>query len=444
MSLKSRPLWFEGMFMRPQHLQQYDRYLEAAIELRAGQLTPFAWGLLHYEFDAQLLRLGRLALVRCQAVLPDGTPVDVPELATVPPREVSPTARGALVHLALPLRPRDGIEVAPTLEAMPNARFTVGEINVRDSTKPDETGVALRVLRPSLRLMLDGEPRDEFLALPLARILEVTPDGQLALDQDYVPPLLDCQADARVVQLMREIEALLRGRGEALATRIDPQARGASVVDLMMLQLVNRWEGVFGHLAELRGLHPERLFASALALVGELATFSIDRRRPRPRPQYRHDDLGASLLPLVGEIRASLSMVIEEPAIAIPLQQRPYGVWVAQIADRTILAGCRLIFAVTAEIPAETVRQKFPTQVKCGPVESLRDLVNLQLPGIPLRPTPVAPREVPYHAGATYFELDQQSELWPKLATSPAFAFHISGDYPGLALEFWAIRGAMP
>ena len=73
--------------------------------------------------------------------------------------------------------------------------------------------------------------------------------------------------------------------------------------------------------------------------------------------------------------------------------------------------------------------------------ERIRDLVNLQLPGINLLPLPVAPRQIPFHAGSTYYELDRGSEHWQQLGNSGGFAFHIAGQFPGLNLAFWAIRG---
>lgn len=40
-----------------------------------------------------------------------------------------------------------------------------------------------------------------------------------------------------------------------------------------------------------------------------------------------------------------------------------------------------------------------------------------------------------------YFQLDKTSPYWESLLTSSGFGFHITGNYPGLELEFWAIRG---
>ena len=67
--------------------------------------------------------------------------------------------------------------------------------------------------------------------------------------------------------------------------------------------------------------------------------------------------------------------------------------------------------------------------------------MNLQLKGVPVHAMPVAPRQIPFHAGFVYFELDQTNELWAQLQSSGGIALHLAGEFPGLALEFWAIRG---
>ncbi len=108
--------------------------------------------------------------------------------------------------------------------------------------------------------------------------------------------------------------------------------------------------------------------------------------------------------------------------------------------DPELLRSAVFILAVSAHVPPETVRSSFPATTKIGSVEKIRDLVNLQLPGIGLRALPVAPRQLPFHAGFTYFELDRNSEYWAQLATSAGFAMHVAGEFPGLQMEFWAIR----
>ena len=43
--------------------------------------------------------------------------------------------------------------------------------------------------------------------------------------------------------------------------------------------------------------------------------------------------------------------------------------------------------------------------------------------------------------GAPYDELDRGSDLWKQTEHSGTLAMHIAGEFPGLELEFWAVRG---
>ena len=135
-------------------------------------------------------------------------------------------------------------------------------------------------------------------------------------------------------------------------------------------------------------------------------------------------------------------MVMDQTAIPIELQDRKFGFRVALIPDVELQRNANFVLAVSAQMAGDALRARFPTQVKIGPVERIRDLVNLQLPGVTLRPLPVAPRQIPFHAGFNYFELDtRNNELWKQLESSGGMGMHIAGDFPGLELEFWAIRG---
>jgi type VI secretion system protein ImpJ len=105
-----------------------------------------------------------------------------------------------------------------------------------------------------------------------------------------------------------------------------------------------------------------------------------------------------------------------------------------------LLRDAALLLAVHADVPAELLRARFPAQAKLGPVERIHDLVHLQLPGIALRQVLSVPRQLPYHAGYVYFELEKTGEMWKQMASSSGIALHLAGEFPGLELEFWAVR----
>ena len=46
----NKVIWSEGLFLRPQHMQQ-ERYFERFVELRAGALRLHAWGFAELELE---------------------------------------------------------------------------------------------------------------------------------------------------------------------------------------------------------------------------------------------------------------------------------------------------------------------------------------------------------------------------------------------------------
>lgn len=442
MAWKNKVVWSEGMLLQPQHLQQHDRFWQSQLEARVAGLRPYGWGFSSLKIDEQQLALGKISLQACTAVLPDGTPASLPAEDDLPlPLDVPLDARNVSVVLALPLRRHGMAEVVSDAGPDNFARHRSEDYEAWDSNGLDNSAL-MQVGKLRLRLALASEVANAYSTLGIARIVERRADNRVVLDLDYCPPCLDFRAAPRLGAFADELVGLLHQRGEALAGRLSQPGTGGAgeIADFLLLQSLNRAEPLFAHLAGATGLHPETLYCAMLTLAGELATFTQPGKRCAAYPVYRHDHLGESFAPLIADLRKSLSTVMDAHAVSIPLDERQFGIRVAVLADKELLKSATFVLAVAAHMPAESVRNGFPPQVKIGSIEKIRDLVNLQLPGIGLRPLPVAPRQLPFHAGYTYFELDRSSEYWQQLSHSAGFALHVAGDFPGLQMQFWAIR----
>ena len=445
MSLTAKPLWMEGMFIRPQHLQQQNRYLEGLVERRTAGMGVAPWGVRSLRIDRDLLRIGQFGLSGCDVVMPDGTVLSIPEDIGPPPaRSVVADTRGLVIKLAIPARRGDSLVVQDAGQPSRTARYDAADQDVVDSTSPTRRAVTLKLGLLRARLLLDGESEDDLVTLSIARVDQVDATGSVVLAPGFIPPTLDCAASPRLGEIMREVEGLLRNLGGTVAGRVDPSRvvnQMAGIVDYLLLTTINRFEPVFANLGRLPGLHPCNLHLTMLGLAGELATYGVKQRRPEAFPPYRHDALEATFSPVLAAIRSGLAVVIDERVVSIPLQPREYGIWLGPVADRSLLRDSRFVLAAKANMPPETLRSRFPMQVKLGPVDVIRDLVNLQIPGISIDPLPVAPREVPYYGGFVYFELAQGSELWSRMQNSSAFALHVGSEFSELSMELWAIRG---
>lgn len=441
MPYHDKVIWSEGMFIRAQHFQQTSRYFEHLLEGRVGALRPHGWGLSELRLNREMLSIGRFAVERASGVFEDGTPFTAPDDAgDLPPLQLGENTRNAIVYLTLPIPQPGGREAAPA-DIDARTRLTLRDIDVPDAASSDPATASLTVGKLRLGYALETSERNGLLSIGLARVVEVRADNTVVLDEGYVPPALDARTSPVLAGMLTEVVGLLNHRGEAIAGRLSAGSVGtaAEMTDTLMLQTINRWQPVFAHLAS-ASVHPETIFSNMVALAGELATFTSPSRRPRAFPVYDHKQLQPTFAPVIAAVRQSLSAVLDRGAIAIPLAEHRYGIRVASVPDRSIYGKYTFILAAKANTPADTLQRRLVGQVKAGPVEQIRELVNAALPGVALHALPVAPRQIPYHTGKAYFELDRASPIWKQIAGSSGLAIHVAGDFPGLELELWAVK----
>jgi len=434
------------MFLRVQHFQQADRWTERMVRTATRDLRPYPWGVAAIEIDREALAIGRFALSSVQGIFADGTAFEAPGDTELPdPAELPPTIKDAIVYLALPMR-RPGRPDTGTEEqgAASGVRIVAGLYEAPDANNGSDIVAPIDVGRLRLRHLLTGNELAGYELVGIARVVELRPDRSVVLDDGFIAPSLNCAASARLTAMLTELLGIVRHRCDAIARRIgDPTVRGtAEIGDFLVLQALNRADALLAHLANnTRQVHPEDFYRFCVQLAGELATFMAQDKRATIFPAYDHRDLQATFAAVFADLHASLSAVLEQAAVAIPLQERRYGVRVGTINDRNLLTGTGFVLAVRADMPAEALRRLLPNQIKVGPVERIAELVNVALPGIPVQPLPVLPRQLPYRSGTVYFELDTNSPMWKQLETSGAIALHLAGEFPGLELELWALKG---
>jgi type VI secretion system protein ImpJ len=443
MNEKGKVVWSEGMFLRPQHFQQHDRYLTNLIHGCCEPLMSYGWGFSRLVLDQGLLKIGKIALTECCGIFPDGTPFNLPVDDNLPiALDIPADIYNEMVYLVLPLRRPESIETDSELSPDSLARYRSMNIDTRDVNSGFESRAQVQVGALKTELELHSKERSGHVCLGVVRIIEKQADQNVLLDDQYIPPTLHCPASPRLAGFLRELQGLLNARGESLAERVTQSGHGgvAEIADFLLLQLVNRFQPLFSHLSQISGLHPEDFYRHTIQLAGELSTFFLQGKRPAALAIYDHDNLQLTFNTVMEELRQLLGMVSVPLATRIPLTKPKFGIYAAKKPDTALLEGAAFVLAVNAQVPPEHLRTNFPRQIKIGPVEEIHQLVGSALPGIVINPLSVAPRQIPYHMGFTYFELDKHSDIWQKMLTSGGFAFHIGGNFPGLDLEFWAIK----
>ncbi len=447
MAQTGKPIWSQGMFMRPQHFQQQNRYYEDFVNDYVSAQFGYGWGLRRLEIDETALTLGKFQIAAISAIFPDGTPLNAPGNAVLPPsRNFGDEASEKRVVLALPIRRTDVPEVSLDDEASPNGieprRLTKFSVSLRDISGEEEEYNDIDVGRLAPVLLLEGEAMDAYTTVPIARIASISDEG-IALDKKYLPPVVNCITHPGYMRSLGDISAILHRRAEALSKQIDPvTATGLSdMLDFLLLQMVNRYQASISHMTQLEHLLPERAYHAIAELYGEVATF-LPERRVEAQPPYDHADPGPGWNKLVEAITEAFARIADRHGVELPLERQANGSHVATIHDRDLLDTARFILLLRLNAPREVVQTQIENRLKVSSVESLREIVNLQLSGIPCKILAIAPRGLPYYPDATYLEIDTTAPLWQKVRDTASVAIYLAWADSVYSLQLWTVRSS--
>ncbi len=440
MSRFSKVAWKEGLFLKPQHLQQSDRYMERTVTARTAHLTPFPWGVSEMSFDQSQLRQGRLELENVSGIMPDGTPFDAPHASPLPREiDVPEDAVGKLIWLTLPNMAQNDRDVG--LDDDASLRYVlIEEKGVADTASVSRIEEPLEIAVPRLELTLRDKAREGYQCICLGRVADVSDGTVVTLDQSVPPVGLVLTAHRAFEGYLKAVTGSVEARLEVLERyAADPTSGGGMQdKDYLMLMVLNRTLPVLRHLRRLPSVHPERLYETLLSLAGELTTFEDRERRVRDYGRYRHEQPKETFKPLVDDIRRLLSRDVGR-ALRLPLEQRRENSFAAMVDDPNLFANAAFIIEVAAALPLTQIQQQFPQLCKVGPSTRMKEIIVNNMPGITLVHTPNPPPQIRVVANHVYFMIDKMSPLWRDFSTAPAMGMHFAGAWPGLELELWAI-----
>lgn len=442
-----RVVWYEGIFMRPQHFQQQERFLERQAAERLAATVSCAWGFTELVIDDARRRMGRVAVTRAAGLFPDGTAFGWPDRDAAPPDFVVPAdMRDEILFLALAID-RPGVPAftldGPAPEATP--RYVAQVEAVPDAVQGFAEPADVHVGRLQLRWVRQRDLASVFVLMGTVGVVGRDERGVVRLDADYVPPMLDVARDPVLSGYVTELQGLFAQRAEALAAEMAGSGTlvTAELQDFLLLQVINRGAAVLDHFASMRLLHPQALYERLVGLAGELASYSQRRRLDVRFPPYDHDDLGRVFRPVMDALRAFLSIVLRRAAVPIPLEDRGRGAWLATLTDRSLLQGARFVLAVEADMNVDEIRTGMRQLVVAGPVERAKLIIartarqedRLEIESLAAKPT-----EIPFRPRTAYYEFDTTGAAWRGMSHSAGLLIFFAGTWPGLRLELWAIR----
>jgi type VI secretion system protein ImpJ len=446
MSYSAKVLWGEGLFLRPQHFQRQDAYHEARLFESIQAIQPYNWGVRSVEFERDSLASNVLRVRELSLVFQDGTLYSAPQADNPPPPVALDTLPEGInefvFYLALhPLR-----ENATNYSDDPSGGFRTRFISERDSVGDNFTDAAaadIDFLKTQVKLIAEGEPRDQLLSVPLVRVRRTATSG-FEIDDNFVPPSLAINASQLLTQRLRQLIDALQAKVNALyGFHREPskniiEFRSGDIASFWLLHTANAAFAALAHLHQHASLHPERLFQELLRLAGQLMTFSKGYALA-DLPVYRHEDPGPGFALLDTMLRELLETVISTRYFAITLEEVRPSFHVGRLDSGKIDDKTAFYLAVSADMPSVELIDAVPARFKIGAPDDVDKLVLSAMPGVRLTYAPQVPPAIPVRPGACYFALDSRGALYERMLQAQSAMIYAPSGINDLKFELIAV-----
>ncbi|MBK9118842.1 MAG: type VI secretion system baseplate subunit TssK [Phycisphaerales bacterium] len=293
--------WYEGMFLRPHHLQAAQRRLETLVRAAQEAVMPFAWGFVELEIAEEPLENCVLRLDRCVLRLKDGTWAHVPDNTEVAPLnfEAALDAGGGAVEVYFGVPQMQEVRANAVSLQEPDRVDGTPRYEPHALTRRDEnTGAnpqTLYVRRMRGRLFAAGEDMTGFEVVRVCRLKRTDRPGAVPdVDELGAGPLLAVQADRGLSQLLTSLADQVEAKNEVLAREAREtqmaftDGLGANTEHLLKLHALNGARAALRALLQSPLVHPFDAFGALARVIGDVSVFGEDLV-PGALPAYDHD-----------------------------------------------------------------------------------------------------------------------------------------------------------
>lgn len=433
--------WHEGMFLRQHHFLTERRQWAHVLQRNVKWDLHHNWGLRSIQLNTEALANFRFVIMSLKARLRDGTVIEVPEDGKLPELDLRPAFAGrrhVTAYLAVPVL-RSGRANVASDGVADDARFFLVTQDLEDENSGlNPQPITVRML--NLKLLLSTQDLTGYEVLPIARIekserAEATPE----LDKNYFPPLLACDAwpdlGVGILQsiydrLGRKLEKLA---GQVVSRRlsIESQGRGDAIIFAQLREL-NEAYALLTNLSFVEGIHPLPAYMELCRLVGQMAIFNAEVRRPPALPRYNHDDLAGCFYRVKKYLDDLLSIVpepdyIERPFVGTGLRMQ------VELERAWLEPSAQMFIGVQSTLtPDECVRLLRPgaLDMKIGSSERVETIYRMGDYGLAFAHSQSPPQALPRAEGLTYFQVarDAQEVEWQYVERSLALAIRLNED----------------
>ena len=434
-----RPLWKEGMFLAPQHMQQSDNYRDQVGTILTHAQLPFPWGTDRISVDENLLSSFQFTVQQLQAVSPSQEVVFFPGNIEIPSRSfegvLSDPQQRVKVYLGIPDYQQEGPNLQEEVDMANNTgrqRYAAQDLELADENSGlSERTIQIRKIRG--RIFFEGEDVHGFELLPIARIKPAPNMQGAVLDDTYIPPLLRISAWNPLEERLKEVATklttlqsnLLRSVGSKKVVEWVSGPRGVELI--MKIQAVNQVMLAMQQISRSTDLPPFVAFHELLRTIGTFWTFKGDTKLPTV-PFYDHLGLGECYNTAL-EIFRKLYAILDTQGY-IQRQFNPNQGRMEVNLDTEWLSGQRKLYiCITGAGEYSDVIKRMAAVKVCAPSHFVQ-VLQRRIQAVQLQWLRQPPSSLPASQGAVYAEVMQSGRFWPGVVTEKALAVGSAEKFP--------------
>ena len=283
--------WYEGMLMRPQHLQQTHLRNEQLMSFYTGNLSCFPWGVLDLKFDLSNINQASINVLSMEAIMPDGTYINY-HINKCPALNYNLDNIQKTECLLYVTIPKADVEQGFANQSSSNPRYlSVGVKSLKDQNSgQDEFDVSC--LLPNLKLATKDDLNDLLIAMPIAKFSKALGAWEKI---NYTPPILKISNREYLWEVCNGIVSIVRNKVHNLLHRSlrdqgkgavnQSFARAASILSYGFLE--------FDALLKVQRAHPFEIFLSLCRMASFISTIGDSNGLPMFEP-YNHNEIDKS------------------------------------------------------------------------------------------------------------------------------------------------------
>jgi type VI secretion system protein ImpJ len=457
-----KPLfWHQGLFLQPQHFQQFELYCSSLTAPLHMYTNHWFWGVIKLHLDDEQLKNGVVVIDKGEFVFPDRTWVAAPENAVVLSRILDrkkfephkPFMLFAAVQQLSRTKANVTGEQNPEILAQAGVRYVADKSgnDVVDLHEYADPGTVAK-LNHIVKIFVESEIEHlgDYSTVPIAQ-LEY--DGERFVQySDFAPPALTLASSPVLLRIARSIADQLLAASRKLEQYKIPrdslmQSNAEYYIYMLGLLILNRYVPLLYHFLSSPSCHPFDYFGTLRQIIGELSSFT-DRHGcladlpdgTRLLNNYDHNDSQRCYNQAAEIIATLLRSLMTGPENTIPFTHDADGGYSAVLPLSIFEHSSQFYLQVCTSVKLERILTSVNDSIKIGSSQTITDLVSRSLPGLKVEYVKNPPPGIPRRSDTHCFRVDHLHEQWNEIQKNRSMCIYWDHASSDTSFELIVIR----